>query len=68
MIVCCCNVFSDAQVRSVIANSPQRPRMSRVYASLHCAAQCGRCAKTISGIILECRHHAASEAPQNIAR
>ena len=64
MIVCSCNVFSDAQVRSVIASSPQRPRMSRVYASLGCAAQCGRCAKTINGIIQACGHRAASETLQ----
>lgn len=65
MIVCSCNVFSDAQVRSVIASDPQRPRVSRVYASLGCAAQCGRCASTINGIMQDCRHRAASEATQN---
>ena len=31
MIVCSCNVFSDTQVRAVIAASVERPRMSRVY-------------------------------------
>jgi bacterioferritin-associated ferredoxin len=51
MIVCSCNVFSDAQVRSAIAG--QRPRMSRVYASLGCAAKCGGCAPTIKKIMDE---------------
>jgi bacterioferritin-associated ferredoxin len=53
MIVCSCNVFSDDQVRSAIASCPQQPRMSRIYASLGCAAQCGRCAHTIKNIVQE---------------
>ena len=52
MIVCCCNVLSEAQVRSAIAGAAPRPRMSYVYASLGCAAKCGRCAHTIK-IMLE---------------
>jgi bacterioferritin-associated ferredoxin len=51
MIVCSCNVFSDAQVRSAIASSPRRPRLSRIYAALGCAAQCGRCAHTLKSIL-----------------
>ena len=53
MIVCSCNVFSDAQVRSAITSAAQRPRMSCVYASLGCAAKCGGCAHTIKKIIDE---------------
>ena len=53
MIVCSCNVFSDAEVRSAIVSVAQRPRMSRVYASLGCAAKCGGCAHTIKKIIDE---------------
>ena len=52
MIVCSCNVFSDADVRSVIASASQA-RTSRVYASLGCAAKCGRCAHTIKTLIDE---------------
>jgi bacterioferritin-associated ferredoxin len=51
MIVCSCNVFSDHQVRSVIAKDARRPRMSDVYAGLGCSAQCGRCAHTIKKIM-----------------
>jgi bacterioferritin-associated ferredoxin len=43
MIVCSCNVFSDHQVRSVVAKEAWRPRMSEVDACLGCGAQCGRC-------------------------
>jgi len=53
MIVCSCNVFSDTQVRAAIAASTERPRMSRVYASLGCAARCGSCARTIKKLLDE---------------
>ncbi len=51
MIVCSCNAFSDADVKIALANAPARPRMSRVYASLGCAARCGRCVQTIKSLI-----------------
>jgi bacterioferritin-associated ferredoxin len=51
MIVCSCNVFSDHQVRSVVAKEARRPRISEVYACLGCSAQCGRCAHTIKRIM-----------------
>jgi len=53
MIVCSCNVFSDAEIRSVVANAVPRPRTSTVYASLGSVAKCGRCAHTINAIINE---------------
>jgi bacterioferritin-associated ferredoxin len=53
MIVCSCNVFSDHQVRSVVAKETRRPRVSEVYASIGCSAQCGRCAHTIKRIMDE---------------
>ena len=34
MIVCSRNVFSDNQVRSVVAKEAGRPRMSEVYAAV----------------------------------
>ena len=60
MIVCSCNVFSDHQVRSVVAKEARRPRMSEVYACLGCSAQCGRCAHSIKRIMDErpCTVHA----------
>jgi len=53
MIVCSCNVLNDTQVRSAIANGATRPRMSQIYASLGCTAQCGRCARTIKVMLQE---------------
>jgi len=53
MIVCSCNVFSDADVRSVVASASPAARISRVYASLGCTAKCGRCAHTIKTLIDE---------------
>ncbi|WP_342729861.1 (2Fe-2S)-binding protein [Bradyrhizobium sp. B117] len=53
MIVCSCNVFSDHQVRSVVAKEERRPRMSEVYACLGCSAQCGRCTHAIKRIMDE---------------
>jgi bacterioferritin-associated ferredoxin len=62
MIVCSCNFLSDAQVRSVIASEAPRPRMSHVYASLGCAAQCGRCAHTIKVMFEEIARFAISSS------
>jgi bacterioferritin-associated ferredoxin len=53
MIVCSCNLLSDTQVRSVVAGGATRPRMSHVYASLGCTAQCGRCVGTIKAFLRE---------------
>jgi bacterioferritin-associated ferredoxin len=51
MIVCSCNVISDHQLRSALAETAQRPRMSRIYGYLGSSVQCGRCAHTIKRII-----------------
>lgn len=51
MIICSCNVFSEQQVRSALANATQQMRMSQVYACLGSGAQCGRCARTIKEIM-----------------
>ena len=51
MIVCSCNLLSDTQVRSTVASGATRPRMSYVYASLGCTAQCGRCVRTIKAFL-----------------
>ena len=63
MIVCSCNVLSEAQVRSAIASATPRPRMSYVYASLGCAANCGRCARTIKVMLGEIIHFATTHSP-----
>lgn len=65
MIVCSCNFLNDAQVKSAIAAAVPCPRMSRVYASLGCAAKCGRCAHTIRNMLEEIRSYVT---PENRAR
>ena len=52
MIVCSCNVLSDRQVRDAVANPDAGVRTAgQVYRCLGCSPQCGRCARTIRGII-----------------
>jgi bacterioferritin-associated ferredoxin len=53
MIVCSCNLLSDTQVRSAVTSGVIRPRISHVYASLGCTAQCGRCVHTIKAFLTE---------------
>jgi bacterioferritin-associated ferredoxin len=55
VIVCSCNVLSDIEVKSAIASAKARPQMSSIYASLGCAAKCGRCVSTIKTIRKEIR-------------
>ena len=62
MIVCSCNVLSEAQVRSAIASAVPRPRMSSVYASLGCATKCGSCVHTIKIMLEEIEHFATSHS------
>jgi bacterioferritin-associated ferredoxin len=65
MIVCSCNVFSDHQVRSAVAQEARR--MSQVYACLGCRAQCGRCANTIKRIMDETGRSATGAAQRRAA-
>ncbi|AWN48497.1 (2Fe-2S)-binding protein [Methylobacterium terrae] len=52
MIVCSCNVLSDGQVRGCLHPGPGCPRTpAQVYACLGCSPKCGRCARTIRGIL-----------------
>lgn len=79
MIVCSCNVLSDHDVRDAVNASGNLPRNAKqIFGCLGCSAECGRCARTIKGIIDEalgartcqasCSHshgpsHAATEPP-----
>jgi bacterioferritin-associated ferredoxin len=50
MIVCSCNVLSDLQVRSAVADAtPRSP--AQIYGCLGCSPQCGRCLVTIRRIM-----------------
>jgi bacterioferritin-associated ferredoxin len=54
MIVCSCNVLTDKDVRTALAEEQSPPRTTRqVYGCLGCSAQCGRCARTIRRIMDE---------------
>jgi bacterioferritin-associated ferredoxin len=54
MIVCSCNVFTDHDVRSTLAEQPEPLRTAcQVYHCLGCSPQCGRCARTIRHIMNE---------------
>ena len=52
MIVCSCNVLSDAQIRAAVADATPRSA-AQVYGCLGCSPQCGRCARTIRRIMNE---------------
>jgi bacterioferritin-associated ferredoxin len=52
VIVCSCNVISDADIKSCLISGSSCPRTaSGVYACLGCRPQCGKCARTIRGIV-----------------
>lgn len=53
MIVCSCNVLSDHDVRSTLAEGAAPRTCGQVYQCLGCSAQCGRCARTIRRIMDE---------------
>jgi bacterioferritin-associated ferredoxin len=54
MIVCSCNVLTDHDVRSAVKAAEDLPRNAKqLYGCLGCSAECGRCARTIKGIIEE---------------
>ena len=61
MVVCSCNFLSESQVKSTIACMP-RLRMSQVYRSLGCTAECGRCCHTIKLILEKIRRFVTTEA------
>jgi len=72
MIVCSCNVISDQDVRSAVESSQHLPRNAKqIYGCLGCSAECGRCARTIKGIIDEalgaCAKACCSGCPHSAA-
>jgi bacterioferritin len=52
MIICSCNVLSDHAVRELAERQDGALRSaSEVYTCFGCSAECGRCARTIRGIL-----------------
>lgn len=60
MIICSCNVLSDGQLSTAIAQGAHRPR--EVYAACGCKAECGNCTRTILTLIREARSSVAEAA------
>jgi len=52
MIVCSCNVLSDSQIRTAVADATPRSA-AQVYGCLGCSPQCGRCVTTIRRLMDE---------------
>ena len=72
MIVCSCNVLSDHDVRDAVSSADILPRRAKqLYNCLGCSAECGRCARTIQGIIEDalggCAHACQAGCPHNHA-
>jgi bacterioferritin-associated ferredoxin len=53
MIVCSCNVLTDAAIRTSIATLNGPRRVCKVYASLGCKPKCGGCVGTVCALISE---------------
>ena len=56
MIVCSCNVLSDSTIRACLKGEDCPRTPSAVYKCLGCSPNCGRCAKTVRGLISEALH------------
>ncbi len=54
MIVCSCNVLSDRDVRDAAEAPGTHRTVAKIYRSLDCRPDCGRCAGSIRRIIDEC--------------
>jgi bacterioferritin-associated ferredoxin len=71
MIVCSCNLLTDAAIRASLEkpNAPERVR--DVYASLGCAPKCGGCAGSINRLIneakAECAENGGAEEQRDAA-
>ena len=64
MIVCSCNVLSAAQIRAACHQDGSSPRTpGEVYRCLGCSPQCGRCARTIRGILTDACAAACAVCP-----
>jgi bacterioferritin-associated ferredoxin len=57
MIVCQCNVLTDADILSTLAHEqPEKPRTAaQAYKCLGCAPDCGRCLATVRQILADAR-------------
>jgi bacterioferritin-associated ferredoxin len=55
MIVCSCNLLTDAHIRAALAKANPPERVREVYAACGCAPKCGGCAGTVNRLINEAK-------------
>src|SRR5262249_13642134 len=71
LIVCSCNVLTDADVRDAVTSHGLSRTARQVYGCLGCSAECGRCARTINKIIKDalgaCARECAAGCPHSEA-
>jgi bacterioferritin-associated ferredoxin len=53
VIVCSCNVLSDAKIRASIQGETGARTPGAVYSCLGCSPNCGRCFATVQSMIVE---------------
>jgi bacterioferritin-associated ferredoxin len=55
VIICSCNVLSEAQILETLQREPQgRPRsVGEAYRCLGCAPRCGRCLETVRALVVK---------------
>ncbi|HEY5226486.1 MAG TPA: (2Fe-2S)-binding protein [Methylovirgula sp.] len=53
MIICSCNVLSDAKVRASIQAETGPRTAGAVYRCFGCSPNCGRCVATVRSLIVE---------------
>lgn len=56
MIICSCNVLSEAQILEILQRDPDggRPRSAgEAYRCLGCAPRCGRCIETVRALVAD---------------
>ena len=64
MIVCSCNLLTDAKIREALAKPCPPERVRDVYAACGCTAKCGGCAGSINRLINETRVAEKDPAPE----
>ena len=70
MIVCSCNLLTEADIRTALRQPDGPGRVCDVYAALGCSQDCGGCAGSIACMVEEARLAqlcAAAPAPKRAA-
>lgn len=63
MVVCSCNVLTDAMIKSFLSTSDGCCKARDVYCGLGCSERCGQCARTITAMIDARQADSAGMAP-----